>query len=113
MKRVKKNNRTIPLFLIDRSKPDTFPYDFFVCADYAYPFMGRFVYFDTKEELQQYKEEQSRLFDHPVMADTPFHRGYLIAVGESFLADVEWNESIQRRLESLVEKVLMKYKFNR
>lgn len=113
MKRVKKSVRSIPMFLIDRTKSETYPYDFFVVTHNAFPFIGRFRYFENEEEIHQYMAYELKVGNDYAVAYITFQKGYIAAIAESFLTDVEWNEEMRKKVVVQLRKVVDKYKYTK
>ncbi len=104
--------RNYPLFIIDRSKPTAYPFDFIFCADSTCGFVARVVAFFRDEPYREFvKQRQQIEASEYTSLIYPFPReGGMALVVEEFLFDFDENNKEHRaRIKTLLKKALKKY----
>ena len=103
--------REYPLFLIDRSKHSTYPFDFIACFDSQVGFVARVVPFFQNAPLDEFIEQSKKI---PDSENTSIvyrfkNKGGIIVLIEDFLYNFEWTTEIKTRIRTLLKKALKKY----
>jgi len=102
--------RNYPLFMIDRSKPDAYPFDYIVCHDQAVGFTARVVFFPKTEQYQEYIRQSEKVAgNETVQMNMPFKNGGIILVIEDFFHYFEWTTENRTRIATLLKKAMKKY----
>lgn len=101
------SERNYPLILIDRSKHETYPYDYIVCLDTVVGFIARAVFLQDEEMLNEFTRAfQNEPIQPPVMKKG---KGAISLIIEDFLHDFEMTETNVNRVQTLMKKGLKKY----
>lgn len=96
-----------PLILIDRSKHETYPYDYIVCLDTVVGFIARVVSLQDDEILKEFTRAfQKEPIQPPVMKKG---KGGVSLIIEDFLHDFEMTEANLNRVHTLMKKCIKKY----
>lgn len=104
------NKRDYPLFLIDRSKTGTYPFDYIACFDRQVGFIARVVYFKETAALNEFIEQQKKLKEAEISGQVyRLKQGGIILVVEDYLYYFEITEEIKGRINTLMKKALKKY----
>lgn len=103
--------RTYPLFLIDRSKAASYPFDYITCMDRTVGFVARVVHFREDAQLNEFIDQARNIeaSDYTSIASR-FIRGGVVLIVEEFLFD--FDEQVQEhrtRIKTLLKKALKKY----
>lgn len=102
--------RNYPLFMIDRSKPASHPFDYIDCHDKTVGFVARVVYFPQSDAYAEFVEAQKKLpYSDCVTLSMPFRRGGVVLVIEDFMYSFEFTRDNQSRIKHLMKKALKKY----
>lgn len=102
--------RNYPLFMIDRSKPAAYPFDYIVCHDKTVGFVARVVFFPKTEQFREYIRQVEQVPDgNSIQISTTFKTGGLIIVIEDFFYFFEMTNENRKRIETLLKKALKKY----
>jgi len=102
--------RYYPLFMIDRSKPKSYPFDFISCFDTECGFVARVIPFTTDIAYDMFYKECQPSFDF-MYIKSKFKKGGVILLIEGFLIpnfDL-FNEKYHPRIKTLLKKALKKY----
>ena len=104
------NKRDYPLFLIDRSKTGTYPFDYVACFDRQVGFIARVVYFKETAALNEFIQQQNKLKDADIGGQVcRLKQGGVILVVEDYLYYFEITVEIKNRINTLMKKALKKY----
>jgi len=104
--------RNFPLYLIDRSKPEAFPFDYITCFDTIAGFVARVVHFKDNNTFNAFVSMYSEVPDNENVCITQkFRTGGIAIVVEDFLFDMEFSETNNSRVQRLLKKALKKYIF--
>lgn len=103
--------RDFPLFLIDRLKNETYPFDYIACFDTEVGFVSRVVPFFDDASFHEFIASSKKVDDCEYSSITfKFKRsGGLVIVIEDFLFQFEWNGQKKTRVRTLLKKALKKY----
>ena len=104
--------REYPLFLIDRSKSENYPFDFICCADAEVGFIARVVPFFQNKPLEIFVEKCSENPDFEFTSTIyKFNNreGGVILVVEKFLHNFKLKNEQKQRIKVLLKKALKKY----
>lgn len=102
--------RTYPLFLIDRSKSASYPFDFIVCFDSTVGFVARVVYLPTNEAYTEFIKKGIQIENSEYFAVTfRLKKGGVILVAEDFMYSFELTMDNLGRVQTLLKKALKKY----
>lgn len=102
--------RNFPLFLIDRSKAEAYPFDYISCFDSAVGFVARVVFFRDDAPLNEFISQSANIegSEYSSLAYR-FSRGGVILVVEEFLFDFDLTTETKTRIRTLLKKALKKY----
>lgn len=104
--------RDYPLFLIDRSKLSTYPFDYISCFDREVGFVARIVIFKEDKLFNEFILQQSNISDAEIGSyATRLKMGGVILVVEDFLYHFEITGAIKERIKTLMKKAMKKYLF--
>ena len=104
--------RNFPLYLIDRSRADSFPYDYVVCFDTIVGFVARVVHFDSDNAFTAFASMYAEIPNgENVCVTKKLRSGGLALVVEDFLFDMEFSPANNDRLQRLLKKGFKKYIF--
>ena len=103
--------RDFPLFLIDRLKNETYPFDYIACFDTEVGFVSRVVPFFDDASFHEFITSSKKVDNSEYTSITfKFKRsGGLVIVIEDFLFQFEWNGQKKTRVRTLLKKALKKY----
>jgi len=102
--------RNYPLFMIDRSKPEAYPFDYIVCHDKTVGFTARVVFFPKTEQYQEYIRQAEKVDGSEIVQlNMPFKNGGVILLIEKFFYNFEWTTENRTRIATLLKKALKKY----
>lgn len=107
-----KNIREYPLFLIDRSKPESYPFDYVACFDKQVGFVARVVPFFKNDPLNIFLEKCKINPDFEytsILHKFNNREGGVILVIEDFLHNFEFEKTQKERLKVLLKKAMKKY----
>jgi len=103
-------NREHPLFLIDRSKHASYPFDYIACFDREVGFIARVVPFFDDAPYHEFIAQSKKIEDSDCMSITyRFRKGGLVIVIEDFLYYFDWTTEKKTRIKTLLKKALKKY----
>lgn len=102
--------RNYPLFLIDRSKHASYPFDYITCFDKQVGFIAKVVFFEDETLYQEYVKHADE-YPHTEVSSVrqKFKRGGVILQIEDFLYQIEWTDEEIKRIKTLLKKALKKY----
>lgn len=103
--------RTYPLFLIDRSKAASYPFDYISCFDKTCGFVARVVHFREDAQLNEFIDQARNIeaSDYTSIANRLLQGGVVLIV-EEFLFDFDEQIKEHRtRIKTLLKKALKKY----
>ena len=104
--------RDYPLFIIDRSKPESHPYDFVVCLDDAIGFVAKFIHCNSELTFNFYVQlleiEPSSQWNYELKK---LRKGGLVLHIEEFLHEVVMTAKNEKRVQWLLKKAMNKYIF--
>lgn len=105
------SKRDFPLFLIDRSKPESHPFDYLVCNDKQYAFIARFVHLPDRRLFAEFIDKIKQIPESETMhLAFPYRNGGgLIMVIEEFYYDFEFTAEARSRIAHLLKKGIKKY----
>lgn len=98
--------RKFPLFLIDRSKHYSYPFDFIVCTDKNVGFVARVI--SISDDLN-FVDFVSKLNDDQKFISVKLRNGGIIIVVETFLYDFVITKETDQRIQTLLKKGLKKF----
>lgn len=102
--------RNYPLFLIDRTKSATYPFDFIACFDRTVGFVARVVYLPTDESYSEFIKKGIQIENSEYFAVTfRFRKGGVLLVAEDFMYSFELTSDNLARVQTLLKKALKKY----
>lgn len=102
--------RNYPLFLIDRSKAENYPFDYIICPDRNVGFIARVVHFTTDEMYAAFIEKKKMVENANYFHSTiKLKRGGLLLVAEDFLYSFDLTPENLNRVQVLLKKSLKKY----
>ncbi|MDR1552617.1 MAG: hypothetical protein LBS69_04030 [Prevotellaceae bacterium] len=103
--------REYPLFIIDTSKRDGYPFDCLVCLDRTVGFVARVFQFWQDEPLRDFVEKSKKNphFEFLTLMYRFSGGGGVILVIEDFLYHFEFNYENKNRVKSLLKKLIKKY----
>ena len=102
--------RDYPLFLIDRSKLPSYPFDYIACFDIEVGFVARVMRFADDVQYNEYITQSKQVTDSEYTSIVfRLDKGGLILVIEDFLYNVEWTNENKNRIKILLKKALKKY----
>lgn len=104
------NKRNYPLFLIDRSKNNSYPFDYITCLDRQVGFIARIIYFKDDIPLNEFIEVQKKRQNSEIGGQVyRFKKGGLIMVVEDYLYYFDITDETTARINSLMKKAFKKY----
>ncbi|MDR2824992.1 MAG: hypothetical protein LBB41_07335 [Prevotellaceae bacterium] len=104
------NKREYPLFLIDRSKQESYPYDFVVCLDREVGFVAKVIYFREQHAYTMFVSKFSKMENNELAGvHLPLKKGGVVLHVVDFLYHFEISEKIKSRVQVLLKKALKKY----
>jgi hypothetical protein len=102
--------RDYPLFLIDRTKSETYPFDYVTCFDKTVGFVARVVFFPKDIQYNEFVKQQASVENGtPFNIMMKFKSGGVILVCEDFLYDFELTAENQNRIKTLLKNAMKKY----
>ena len=102
--------REYPLFLIDRSRNDGYPFDFVACFDREVGFVARVVYFKENEAFEAFLEQRENVANAEVGSFiVRFNKGGVALVIEDFLYYFDLTNEVKSRVQTLLKKAAKKY----
>ena len=108
------NNRNYPLFIIDRSQSDNYPFDYVVCLDKEVGFVCSVIAATDDNTFQALVSDlvpaDENAFKYFTMR---LKRGGILLFIEDFLQDIETVSAEQKaRIQVLMKKAAKKYQFS-
>lgn len=102
--------RKYPLFTIDRSKQNSFPYDFITCYDNEVGFIARVIFFPVDEPYYQLLANSDKIpeAEHTFIKHK-FKKGGMFIQIEDFLYQFDWTNDNKKRIATLLKRALKKY----
>lgn len=104
------NKREYPLFIIDRSKNETYPFDYIVCLDRTVGFVARVVHFGQDVQYFEFvKKAQQIEYAEFFNVTLKLRKGGVILAAEDFIYNFELTTENKNRVKTLLKKALKKY----
>jgi len=104
------NKRDYPLFLIDRSKAQSYPFDFVTCLDNTVGFVGKIISFSEDAQYNAFVEQQNvAANENTFYQGLKCTKGRVVLVCEKFLHSFEPTQDNKARINTLLNKALKKY----
>jgi len=105
------NKREYPLFLIDRSKHASYPFDYIACFDREVGFIARVVPFFDDAPFHELIAQSIKIDERDYTSITYRfkQKGGLVVVIEDFLYYFDWTTEKKNRVKTLLKKGLKKY----
>jgi hypothetical protein len=102
--------RTYPLFLIDRSKPESHPFDFVSCMDKTCGFVAKVVHFKDDISFNAFITLNVESPNNECTAVTlkMYHGGIVLQIVD-YLFNMEFTPEHCKRVQTLLKKSLKKY----
>ncbi|GHT04211.1 hypothetical protein AGMMS49525_10300 [Bacteroidia bacterium] len=101
--------REYPLFTIDRTKSEAYPFDFVVCHDRTVGFVAKVVHLTVDELLSDFfkhvENSETEIFSYVL----PLNKGGLILKIVDFTHDFELTAQNRSRIATLLKKCMKKY----
>lgn len=102
--------RNHPLFFIDRSKHEAYPFDYVICTDREIGFVARVVYLPKNELYNDFIEMAGNIqLADKFYVTRRFSKGGVFLICEDFFYYFEISQANITRLKSLLNKALKKY----
>lgn len=102
--------RNYPLFLIDRTKSATYPFDFIASFDRTVGFVARVVYLPSDPAYFEFIKQQSQIENAEYFSITlKFKTGGVVVLAEDFLYFFELTTDNKKRVQTLLKKAMKKY----
>ena len=102
-------NKNFPLFIIDRSKPESYPFDFIVCTHPKYGFVAKIIIYNTNHAYYDFIDKSNDLEIKQDLVLKKMKQGGLVLQIESFFSEFEKNESNLKKIYWFANKALSKY----
>lgn len=104
------NKRDYPLFLIDRSKHQAFPYDYVTCMDKTVGFLAKVIHMPTDIMYNEFMTQQKNVSSGDVIFDSlKTRKGGIVILVIDFLYYFEWTKENQTRVKTLLKKGFKKF----
>lgn len=104
------NKRDYPLFLIDRSKHQAFPYDYITCLDKTVGFVAKVIHLPTDVMYNEFITQQKNVNSSDVIFDSiKTRKGGIIILIIDFLHYFDWTKENQTRVKTLLKKGFKKF----
>lgn len=104
------NKREYPLFMIDRTKSASYPFDYVTCTDRTVGFVARIVFFPADVQYFEFIKTASNIETSEFFNVTfKMKEGGIILVCEDFLYSFDLNNENKKRVQTLLKKALKKY----
>lgn len=104
------NKRDYPLFLIDRSKLTSFPFDMVTCFDKTVGFVAKVIHMPTDVMYNEFLTQQKNVASGEVLFDSvKTKKGGIIILIIDFLYYFEWTKENQTRVKTLLKKGFKKF----
>lgn len=104
------DKRDYPLFLIDRSKHQAFPYDYITCLDKTVGFVAKVIHLPTDVMYNEFIIQQKNVNSSDVIFDSiKTRKGGIIILIIDFLHYFDWTKENQTRVKTLLKKGFKKF----
>ncbi|MCL2597276.1 MAG: hypothetical protein FWD66_06410 [Paludibacter sp.] len=104
------NKREYPLFLIDRTRSESYPSDYIVCLDREVGFVAQVVHFPKNEMYNAFLRKFENIENNELAGiHTPLKNGGLVLQIIDFLYYFEVKTETKNRVQVLLKKALKKY----
>ena len=102
--------REYPLFLIDRSKSEAYPFDYIACMDRTVGFVARAVFFPDDIQYGEYIKKMQHI-EHAEYFNVgmKLKKGGIVLVVEDFMYNFELTTENKNRVRTLLKKAFKKY----
>lgn len=102
--------REYPLFLIDRSKPSAYPFDYIACFDKQVGFVARVIFMPSETMYTEFVNRQKRIENSEYFGVTfKLKKGGIILLAEDFIYEFPQTMPYFKRIQTLLKKALKKY----
>ena len=102
--------RNYPLFIIDRSRHSSYPYDFISCYDREVGFIAKSLFFNNDQMYREFLDTAASKENFDIITITHRYRnGYVMLIIVDFLYYFEWTNEKKTRIKTLLKKSLKKY----
>ena len=102
-------NKDVPLFLIEKNVQGALGGDWIVCLDHICGFAGRFIHFDSSEDMLAYSNKKiDSCYPFEQFSNTTRNSNCLLQI-EMYLNDFEYSEKNIFSLQRLMKFGMKKY----
>ena len=104
------NKRDYPLFLIDRSKHESYPFDVVTCLNKTVGFVAKVIHMPTDMMYNEFVTQQKNVNSSEIIFDSfKARRGGVVILIIDFLHFFEWTKENQVRVRTLLKKGFKKF----
>lgn len=104
------NKRDYPLFQIDRSKHESYPFDVVTCLDKTVGFVAKVIHMPTDIMFNEFVTQQKNVNSSEIIFDSfKARRGGVVILIIDFLYHFEWTKDNQVRVKTLLKKGFKKF----
>ncbi len=110
---MKNKSENYPTLIIDKSKPDSFPYDYVVCLDKKIKFVAKYIHYNSELSFNNFISEMENATGS-VFLFKKSHKGALVISVIEFLNNEDsmlFTDSENKHLHRLLKFALKKYIF--
>lgn len=102
------NKREYPLFLIDRTKSPSHPFDYVSCFDKRFGWVARVVHWEKTEVFEAFLQESQKISNYASYS-VPLRIGGVSLIIEDYLYYFELDNEAMSRITGLLKKAMKKY----
>ena len=103
------SKRDYPLFLIDRSKHESYPFDVVTCVDKTVGFVAKVIHMPTDVMYNEFVTQQNVSSSEIIFDCFKARKGGIIILIIDFLYYFEWTKENQVRVKTLLKKGFKKF----
>lgn len=107
-----KQKNDFPFFIIDRTKPESYPFDFVVCTDSQFGFIAKIIHYTSELTFNSFISLQEEITNSEFYYDfKKLKVGGLVLIIERFTYEFEFTEKALKRVQWCMKKALSKFIF--